>query len=168
MKMKYSAFFLGCILAACTTPTTEVKKENIKQKELPKVDKKLDKKPEEEVLPSISLTFNAYKRDLAQHISKMNVSSIYKERPQAFLRSVIVLKFVINADGKLLRSEIIRTNHDKGTENIALSSLSKASPFPKPMSHLLNNRKLDVTETWLFNTDGRFQLRTIALPQMDE
>ena len=36
------------------------------------------------------------------------------------------------------------------------------------MSHLLNNRKLDVTETWLFNTDGRFQLRTIALPQMDE
>ena len=97
MKMKYSAFFLGCILAACTTPTTEVKKENVKQKELSKVDKKLDKKPEE-VLPSISLTFNAYKRDLAQHISKMNVSSIYKERPQAFLRSVIVLKFVINAD----------------------------------------------------------------------
>ena len=168
MKIRYSAFFLGCILAACTTPTFEVKKENIKQKEPPKPDKKLDIKPEEAVLPSTSLTFNAYKRDLALHISQMNVNSIYKGRPQALLRSVIVLKYVINADGKLLRSEIIRSNHDKTTENIALSSISKASPFPKPMSHLLNNRKLDITETWLFNTDGRFQLRTIALPQMDE
>ena len=84
------------------------------------------------------------------------------------MRSVIVLKFAINANGKLLRSEIIRTNHDNRTENIALSSIGNASPFPKPLSHLLTKGKLEITETWLFNTDGRFQLRTIALPQMEE
>ena len=166
--MRYSAFFLGCILAACTTPTSEVKKEDVKRKDLPKPDEKLTKKPDASVVPSNSVTLTAYKRDAALRISQSNSSHVYTGRPQALLRSVIVLKYVINADGKLLRSEIIRSNHDKVTENIALSSISNAVPFPKPLSHLLTKGKLEITETWLFNTDGRFQLRTIALPQMDE
>jgi protein TonB len=167
MKMKYSALLLGCILVACTTPTSEVKKEDVRIKDPPKPPK-ADKKSDELVAPSKSVTLNAYKRDLALRISQRNLNSIYTGRPQALLRSVIVLKFVMNADGKLLRSEIIRSNHDKATENIALSSISNATPFPKPLAHLLSNGKLEITETWLFNNDGRFQLRTIALPQMDE
>lgn len=164
MKMRYSALLLGCILTACTTPTSEVKKDDVKRKELPK----LDKKPDELVAPSKAFTLNAYKHDLALRISQSNLSSIYTGRPQALLRSVIVLKFVLNADGKLLRSDIIRSNHDKATENIALSSISNAAPFPRPGLHLLSNGKLEIIETWLFNNDARFQLRTIALPQMDE
>lgn len=164
MKIKYSALLLGCILAACTTPTSEVKKEDDKRREPPK----LEKKPDALVTAPKSLTLNVYKRDLALRISQRNLNSIYTGRPQALLRSVIVLKYVINADGKLLRSEIIRSNHDKVTENTALSSISNAAPFPKPVAHLLSNGKLEITETWLFNNDGRFQLRTIALPQMDE
>lgn len=167
MKMKYSAFFLGCFLAACTTPTSEVKKEDVKRKELPKPPK-LVKKPDELVAPSKALTLNAYKHDLALHISQSNLNHIYTGRPQALLRAVIVLRYVINADGKLLRSEIVRSNHDKATENIALSSISSAAPFPKPAAHLLVNGKIEITETWLFNNDAKFQLRTIALPQMDE
>ncbi|MES2049264.1 MAG: hypothetical protein V4447_12755 [Pseudomonadota bacterium] len=164
MKMRYSALLLGCILTACTTPTSEVKKEDVKRKELPKLDKKSD----EFVVPSKALTLNAYKHDLALRISQSNLNNIYTGRPQALLRSVIVLKYVLNAEGKLLRSEIIRSNHDRATENIALSSISNATPFPRPGAHLLSNGKIDITETWLFNDDGRFQLRTIALPQMDE
>ena len=167
MKMKYSAFFLGCFLAACTTQTSEVKKEDVKRKEPPKLPK-LDKKSDELVTPSKSLTLNAYKRDLAVRISQSNLNSIYTGRPQALLRSVIVLKYVINADGKLLRIDIVRSNHDKTTENTAFSSLRNSVPFPKPVAHLLSNGKLEIIETWLFNDDGRFQLRTIALPQMDE
>ncbi len=167
MKMKYSALLLGCILAACATPTSEIKKEDVKRKEASKPPK-LDKKPDELVAPSKSLTINAYKRDLALRISQSNLNNIYTERPQALLRAVIVLKYVINADGKLLRSEIVRSNHDKAVENIALSSISNAAPFPRPAAHLLINGKIEITETWLFNNDARFQLRTIALPQMDD
>ena len=165
--MKYSAFLLGCFLAACTTPTSEVKKEDVKRKESPK-SPKLEKKPDELVAPSKSLTLNAYKRDLALRISQINVDNIYTGRPQALLRAVIVVKYVINADGKLLRSELIRSNHDKATEHIALSSIRNAAPFPRPVAHLLSNGKIEIIETWLFNNDARFQLRTIALPQMDD
>jgi protein TonB len=164
MKMRYLALVLASLLVACTTPTSVVKKEEIKKKEPPKPEKR----PEETVTLSKALTLNAYKRDLALLITQKNSNSIYQGRPQALLRSVIVLKYAINADGKLLRTEIIRSNHDKVTENTAISSISSTSPFPKPVSHLLINGKLDITETWLFNSDGRFQLRTIALPQMGE
>jgi protein TonB len=36
------------------------------------------------------------------------------------------------------------------------------------MPHLLRHGRLEISETWLFNNDGRFQLRTIAQPQMDQ
>lgn len=162
MKIKYLTVMLSCILAACSAPNPEIKKVDVKK------DATLGKKPDEKALPPKILTLNAYKHDLAMRISQTNLSNIYTDRPQALLRSVIVLKYVINADGKLLRSEIVRSNHDKTTEKIALSSISNAAPFPRPGSHLLRNGKLEVTETWLFNTDARFQLRTIALPQMSE
>lgn len=160
MKMKFPALLLGCFLVACTTPISELKKEDVKR------PAKLEKKPDELVVPSKSLT--AYKHDLALRISQSNLSSIYTGRPQALLRAVIVLKYVISADGKLLRSDIVRSNRDKITEDTAFSSLRNAAPFPKPAAHLLINGKLEIIETWLFNNDGRFQLRTIALPQMDE
>ncbi|MES2102810.1 MAG: hypothetical protein V4634_02240 [Pseudomonadota bacterium] len=117
---------------------------------------------------STAFTLEGYKRDLAERIAQVNSTNVYVERPQALLRSVIVIKYVVAPDGKLLRTEIIRTNHDRATESVALASLSNTAPFPKPASHLLKNGRVEISETWLFNNDGRFQLRTIALPQMGE
>lgn len=83
------------------------------------------------------------------------------------LRSVIVVKYVIDAHGGLVRSEIVRSNRDSETESTALAALRRTAPFPKPAPHLLRRGQVEITETWLFNNDGRFQLRTIAQPQMD-
>lgn len=116
---------------------------------------------------SSSSTYDGYKRELAQHISNMNVASVYPGRPQALLRSVIVVKYVVDAHGGLVRSEIVRSNRDHETESTALSTLRRTAPFPRPASHLLRRGQVEITETWLFNNDGRFQLRTIAQPQMD-
>jgi protein TonB len=116
--------------------------------------------------PSTSLSLTAYQRELALRISQLSADKVYVERPQAMLRSVIVLKYSIDADGKLLRREIVRSNRDKMTETIALASISSAAPFPRPKASLLRHGKLEIMETWLFNKDGRFQLRSIALPQM--
>lgn len=161
MTIKRLIFMLICFVAGCSTtaPDTHKSKDEI------------GRKPDEKVtLPAASKasSLTAYKRELAQRIYQANANNIYTDRPQALLRSVIVLTYQINSDGKLLHSEILRTNHDKTAEKIALSSLRNATPFPKPPSHLLRSAKLDVTETWLFNDDGRFQLRTIALPQRDD
>lgn len=110
----------------------------------------------------------AYQRELAAHISQRNAANIYVTQPQAMLRSVIVIKFVLDAQGKLLGREILRSNKDKETEQIALASLQRAQNFPVPLPSWLKQGKLELIETWLFNSDGRFQLRTIALPQAGE
>jgi protein TonB len=113
-------------------------------------------------------TVEGYKRDLAQRISQVNSTKVYAGRPQAMLRSVVVVKYIVDARGNLVRSEIMRSNRDRATESIALASVKSTAPFPKPLPHLLRQGRLEISETWLFNTDGRFQLRTIAEPQMNE
>lgn len=117
---------------------------------------------------STASSYEAYKRDLAQRISQANSVRVYSGRPQALLRSVVVVKYVVDAHGDMVKSELIRSNHDSETEATALASLKNSMPFPKPASHLLRGGRIEISETWLFNNDGRFQLRTIAQPQMDE
>lgn len=117
---------------------------------------------------SNAATIDAYKRELALRISELNAGKVYDGRPQALLRSVVVLRYFVDARGQLVRSEIMRSNRDRETESTALASLRNSAPFPKPASHLLRRGQLELAETWLFNNDGRFQLRTIAQPQMDQ
>jgi protein TonB len=117
---------------------------------------------------STAANLDGYKRDLAHRICEVNASKVYVGRPQALLRSVIVVKYAIGAGGELVHSDIVRSNRDRDNETTALSSLRSTAPFPKPAQHLLRGGRIDVTETWLFNNDGRFQLRTIAQPQLAE
>lgn len=116
---------------------------------------------------SNAATIDAYKQDLAHRISQVNAARVHTGRPQALLRSVVVVRYVIDAEGNLVRSEILRSNRDRETETIALASLRSTAPFPKPGKHLVRRGQVELAETWLFNNDGRFQLRTIAQPQMD-
>lgn len=145
-------------LAACGTPKAAT--EAVRKSE-PLVETTRDG-------TSTAQTLTGYKEDIAHRISETSSTKVFIERPQALLRSVIVLKFVIDANGKLVRSDIARSNHDRANEATALSSLRAAAPFPKPGAHLLRNGQIEISETWLFNNDGRFQLRSIALPQMDQ
>jgi len=116
---------------------------------------------------STATTLDGYKLDLAHRISQVNSTKVYIDRPQALLRSVVVLKYQVDGDGNLVRTEIFRSNRDRETETTALAALKNTAPFPKPPPHLLRQGRVDILESWLFNNDGRFQLRTIALPQMD-
>ena len=117
---------------------------------------------------STSYTVEGYKRDIALRISEVNSTKVYSGQPQALLRAVIVVKFSVDAGGKLLKSEIVRTNHDGATEATALASLRNTAPFPKPAASLLRNGRLEMSETWLFNNDGRFQIRSVAQAQMSQ
>lgn len=113
-------------------------------------------------------TVDSYKADLAQRIYAVNSTQVYTTRPQALLRSVVVIKDRVDSGGNLVRSGIDRSNHDRAAEATALSTLRKSAPFPKPSPDLLRNGRPEMHEPWLFNNDGRFQLRSLTLVQMDE
>lgn len=113
-------------------------------------------------------SLDEYKLALAQRVAQVNSTHVFIGRPQALLRSVVVVKYSVGPTGNLLRSEVMRSNRDRATESTALTTLRKTAPFPKPPAELLRNGRVDLIETWLFNNDGRFQLRTIAEPQMGE
>jgi protein TonB len=115
----------------------------------------------------IAAATNLYKKELAESIVKASPSKVYGERPQALLRSVVVLEFLVDADGKLLKSAVRRSNHDRVTEATALASLRHIVPLPKPSAILVRHGPVKLHETWLFNTDGRFQVRSTALQQID-
>lgn len=116
---------------------------------------------------STAITLNGYKQDIAQRISQVNASKVFPGQPQPLLRSVIVVKYSVDGNGNLVRSAILRSNHDRANEAMALATLRNTAPFPKPAQHLLHQGRVEILESWLFNDDGRFQLRTIAQPQAD-
>lgn len=140
--------------------------------------KKTTKKPARKKAPAntvtkedaaaIAASMVLYKKELAQRIAETNPTQVYATQPQAMLRSVVVLRFIIDANGKILYSAIQRSNLDTETEDTALASLRNAQPLPKPPAKLLTKGRLELSETWLFNDDGRFQIRSIALNQKTE
>ena len=124
-----------------------------------------------ETLPdatSTARTIDAYKRDIALRITEVNSTHVYPGQPQALLRSIVVIKFSVDGNGRLLRSDIVRTNHDGATEATALATLRNTAPFPRPAASLMRNGRLELAETWLFNADGRFQIRSVAQAQLAE
>lgn len=162
MKTKLGISLIISILAGCSTSVPPVVRTDPATGKAPVGGEETTRDA-----TSTASTLNGYKQDLAHRISQVNSTKVYVDRPQALLRSVIVLKYQVDADGNLVRSEILRSNRDRETEAIALATLKNTAPFPKPAPHLLRQGRVDIMESWLFNNDGRFQLRTIALPQMD-
>jgi len=148
-------------LAGCSTQTNQSERDALAARMSSEVDTTRD-------ATSTATNIHGYKLALANRIAQVSSTKVFVGRPQPLLRSVVVVKYSVDAEGKLLRSEILRSNHDRTTENTALTTLRAAAPFPKPASNLLTHNKVELMETWLFNNDGRFQLRTIAEPQMNE
>ncbi|MBV8633515.1 MAG: TonB family protein [Burkholderiaceae bacterium] len=115
-----------------------------------------------------NMSLERYKRVLAERIVEQNPDRIYAGNPQALLRSVIVMKYVIDADGRVVSVDTVRSNGDSATLATAHAAIRQAAPYPAPPHQLLSHGKVEIVETMLFNTDGRFQPRTIAQPQLTE
>ena len=158
---------VSALLAACSSSPTAPRNAPPSAAEVARIDRP-DQVMTTPDATSTARTVDAYKRDIALRISEVNSTKVYLGQPQALLRAVIVLKFTVDAGGKLVRSDIVRTNHDGAAEATALASLRNTAPFPKPASSLLRNGRVELSETWLFNNDGRFQIRSVALAQKDE
>ncbi|CAB3711277.1 hypothetical protein LMG24076_04008 [Trinickia soli] len=113
-----------------------------------------------------SFTLDQYRQAIAHRIAERNPSYVERRPPQAMLRSLVVVAFTVNRNGELVRSSVYRTNGDDEAEATALATLRRAAPLPAPPAKLLNGQgQLEMMEDWLFNDDGKFQLRELAAPQ---
>ncbi|PCE27930.1 energy transducer TonB [Paraburkholderia acidicola] len=113
-----------------------------------------------------SAALDRYRDAVARRIQERNPSTVLTGTPQAMLRSLVVVSFTVDRDGRVVASSVYRTNGDDEAESTALNSLRRSAPLPQPPAKLLNGRgRLELMEDWLFNDDGKFQLRTLASPQ---
>jgi len=111
-------------------------------------------------------TLERYHVDIARRIVERSPSDVLHGHPQAMLRSVVVVAFTVDRNGRVIHSSVYRSNGDDEAEATALATLRRASPLPPPPGRLLDARgHLELMEDWLFNDNGKFQLRTLASPQ---
>jgi protein TonB len=165
-----------CPAAANTADTAKLapetalaKKKTAKKTKVAVARKSVSRKsPPKKDAAAIAASMELYKAAVARKISDVDSTQVYDMQPQALLRSVVVVRMVIDKNGKLISSAIQRSNRDPVTEAAALASLRKAAPLPKPPAVLLTKGRLELMETWLFNDDGRFQIRSIAQAQKSE
>jgi protein TonB len=115
-----------------------------------------------------SATLDQYRDAVARRIVERNPSYVLQGRPQPMLRSLVVVSFTVDRYGHIVESSVYRTNGDDETESTALATLRRSAPLPQPPGKLLNGRgQLELFEDWLFNDNGKFQLRELASPQAE-
>lgn len=113
-----------------------------------------------------SATLDQYRMAVARRILDRNPSYVLQGTLQPMLRSLVVVSFTVDRNGQVVQSAVYRTNGDDEAESTALSTLRRAAPLPQPPARLLNARgQIELFEDWLFNDNGKFQLRTFASPQ---
>lgn len=117
--------------------------------------------------PAAATSVSAYKMMVARRIDEVSPSLVANGNLQPMLRSVVVVSFSVDAQGRVLQSAVYRTNGDDEAESTALATLRRAAPLPPPPPTLLNGSgQVELMESWLFNDDGHFQLSTLS-PQQD-
>jgi len=117
--------------------------------------------------PSAARTLAEYRREVAMRLQAANRDLVYDGAPPNPLRALIVLRAEIDALGEARRIDVVRVPwHSPELEDEARETLRRAEPFAPPSRALLDGRgSVALTETWLFDYDGRFRLRSLAAPQ---
>lgn len=116
-------------------------------------------------LESDARSLDAYKNVIAQHILAGNPDTVFSGQLPPMLPAIVVVNIGIDADGRLSKA-VVQRSRDAEASRVALASLRRVAPFPKPARLLrAGSRVLEFSETFLFNDDYKFQLRTLAGPQ---
>lgn len=106
------------------------------------------------------------KVDFARAVYLSSATLVHNERPQPLLRAVVVLRVRLDGQGQW-QAEVFRDNPDQPEmTRAALDSVHRLPP-PVGLSPAAQALLRDdgVIEAWLFQTDGRFALKTLAKPQ---
>ncbi|QEI05296.1 hypothetical protein FXN63_05155 [Pigmentiphaga aceris] len=111
----------------------------------------------------------AWQMQFAQALHDHQASKVFEGIPQNPLYAIIVLEIELDAKGTLRNVRNMRSPpHGAKERDAAIASVRAGGPYPPPPRQLLKNGVAKFTETWLFNNDRRFRLRSLAAPQSPE
>lgn len=117
------------------------------------------------VVAHAALTLDAYKTEVAQHVVKSNPEQTFSGKLPEMLPAIVVLSITVDRNGNVTNVDVQRYR-DADAAWVAVTSIRVSDPLPKPTRLLATNTGLlTFSETFLFNSEGRFQLRTLAGPQ---
>ena len=115
------------------------------------------------------LTLQDYQKEIATTIAGASAGETFQGKLPPLLRSVVVLQVSIDRQGMPEKVTLFRSNGFQDLEKLAIAAVYRAAPYPIPGRSLLaGNSALTFTESFLFRSDGRFQIRSIAEEQSTE
>ena len=113
--------------------------------------------------PSRSL--DAYKAEVAQQVMRANSSHTFSGRLPPMLPAIVVVNITVGEDGEL-QDVVVQRSRDDDASKVAVASMRRTGRLPSPSNLLAANmRALTFSETFLFDHQYRFQLRSLAGPQ---
>jgi protein TonB len=106
-----------------------------------------------------------FRKDFAQAVYAGSPNLVHTRQPQALLRAVIVLNIKLSEDNRW-QTDVLRTNSTQPEMlQRAIETVERARVELVPddvRDELVRN---GITETWLFDKDGSFQVKTLAKAQ---
>lgn len=109
-----------------------------------------------------------YKRDAAKHVVRKNKANTFTGRLPPMLPAVVVLTITVDESGRTIEVSAQRSRDDEATA-VAIASIYHAGSLPSPRNLVAGpERSLTFSETFLFDADYRFQLRTLAPRQSSD
>lgn len=105
-----------------------------------------------------------YKYLAAQYVMRHNAAQTFSGRLPPMLPAIVVLRITIDRSGTITDVFIQRPPaRDDGESEIAMASMRRTAVLPRPLNLASGpGQTLSYSETFLFNADMRFQLRTLA------
>ena len=110
-------------------------------------------------------SIDEYKSLVAGEIVVANRAATFTGKLPPMLPAIVVLRITVDKEGRLVEV-IVQRSRDDAASKVALASFKPGMKFPKPLNLVPRREKtLTFSETFLFNDQYRFQLRTLAGPQ---
>ena len=114
----------------------------------------------------LAASIDAYKSLVAQQIMAANAEYTFSGRLPPMLPAIVVLDLSVGPDGEL-KSVHVHRSRDGEASAAALAAVRRVQVLFPPAAHLMRRhaKTFDFSETFLFNEQYRFQLRTLSGPQ---
>lgn len=93
-----------------------------------------------------------------------NPDQVFSGRLPEMLPAIVVLSVTVDRDGRV-KDVAVQRSRDPTAERIAVDSMRRSDPLPKPVNLIVSGGALTFSETFLFDERYRFQLRSVAGPQ---
>lgn len=112
-----------------------------------------------------SASLDEFRREFAQAVYAGSPHLIHDRQPQPLLRAVVVLNIKLGEDSRW-QIDVARTN-DQQPEMLrrALETVERARLNAVPDELRDELKRNGIYETWLFDKDGSFQVKTLAKVQ---